>query len=672
MKNLLLMAGLLLLGSCIAPVTPVFETTLSLHVTSSARTLEASLPNVDHYSATLTAADGTSILVAKVDPANPTPLTTGAWTIVVQAFDASEAQIGEGTASLDVVSGSNSVSVVVNPTRLATGSFQITLDYSEGADHLVFLLYPWSSAATVSLPSDAINVSLTSATDPVSLTPDSALVQDATYTLDLTTHHAVFSGQLKSQDYLLQITTMMSAQTSGTYAQILRMYDQGKVEQTLTRPGYTVTYDANGGTGTMAAQPFAFGLTASLDTNAFGAPSGHAFAGWNTKADGSGDSYGDGTGFFQGIDQNLTLYAQWVAVYRVLFNAHGGTGSLSPLSVAAGASATLPGYLTGLAPPPSAPQSLFASWNTQANGSGATSLDGATFDMPAGATADVTLYAQWTYRYQLLFDNNGGSGTLTGTVLSLGQSTTLPYFSNGTMIGPAGATVFNGWNSASSGSGTPYGDHASFTMPANATADVTLFAQWVAAPTYYIFYDANGGTGTVPVDSGHPANTTVGAIAGSLSSGSDVFAYWNSLADGSGSIYRVGDAIFVGSSNVRLYAIYQPADDHGNTMATATMISVGVGSSALSHLTKGDVDYFRVDLPAPGYAIHAWSTGSTDTWGYIDDSVGANLVNNDDSSGLQFDVSASGLVASTYYIRVQPFGASVFGDYTLNWSITLP
>jgi len=70
---------------------------------------------------------------------------------------------------------------------------------------------------------------------------------------------------------------------------------------------FTVTFDANGGTGTMASQ--ASSSAASLTTNSF-TYTGYTFDSWNTVADGSGTSYADGAPY--AFTADLTLYAQWV------------------------------------------------------------------------------------------------------------------------------------------------------------------------------------------------------------------------------------------------------------------------------------------------------------------------------------------------------------------------
>lgn len=71
---------------------------------------------------------------------------------------------------------------------------------------------------------------------------------------------------------------------------------------------YTVTFDANGGTGTMEAQTFTEGETQVLTSNTFSYEY-HTFASWNTMQDGSGTSYSDGQAI--NVTSDITLYAQW-------------------------------------------------------------------------------------------------------------------------------------------------------------------------------------------------------------------------------------------------------------------------------------------------------------------------------------------------------------------------
>ena len=72
---------------------------------------------------------------------------------------------------------------------------------------------------------------------------------------------------------------------------------------------YTITFNANGGEGSMEPQRFEVGVDTALNVNAF-TRENYKFNGWNTAADGSGATYSDG-GAIRELTGNMTLYAQW-------------------------------------------------------------------------------------------------------------------------------------------------------------------------------------------------------------------------------------------------------------------------------------------------------------------------------------------------------------------------
>ena len=75
---------------------------------------------------------------------------------------------------------------------------------------------------------------------------------------------------------------------------------------------YTVSYDPNGGTGTVTdAGSYSSGDQATVKANGF-TRDGYTFSSWNTAADGSGTSYAPGGSL--AVTGNVTLFAQWVAV----------------------------------------------------------------------------------------------------------------------------------------------------------------------------------------------------------------------------------------------------------------------------------------------------------------------------------------------------------------------
>lgn len=143
---------------------------------------------------------------------------------------------------------------------------------------------------------------------------------------------------------------------------------------------YTVTFDANGGTGSMSNQTAS--SATNLTSNSF-TRTGFSFAGWNTAANGTGTAYANGASY--AFTANATLYAQWSAsTYTVTFDANGGTGSMSNQTGSSSAALTS-NTLTRSG-------FTFAGWNTAADGSGTAFADGASYAF----NANLTLYAQWT------------------------------------------------------------------------------------------------------------------------------------------------------------------------------------------------------------------------------------------------------------------------------------
>ena len=82
---------------------------------------------------------------------------------------------------------------------------------------------------------------------------------------------------------------------------------------------YTVTFDANGGTGTMEPQAVLGGTATALNTNTF-TRDNYTFSGWSTNQNGGGTTYTDGQSATFSAD--TTLYAQW--------NKSGGSGGTTP------------------------------------------------------------------------------------------------------------------------------------------------------------------------------------------------------------------------------------------------------------------------------------------------------------------------------------------------------
>ena len=122
-----------------------------------------------------------------------------------------------------------------------------------------------------------------------------------------------------------KVKLMNSSTTAGTYEVATNEYarltpkdSNGVVGQTvefdIPKVIYTISkqslsYDANGGTGTMESITGDVGSKSVIEQNGF-ARSGHTYTGWNTQADGKGTAYKPGD-IFTLTDKDTVLYAQW-------------------------------------------------------------------------------------------------------------------------------------------------------------------------------------------------------------------------------------------------------------------------------------------------------------------------------------------------------------------------
>ena len=76
-----------------------------------------------------------------------------------------------------------------------------------------------------------------------------------------------------------------------------------------TKAEHSMSYDANGGMGTMSAETGVAGKIVTVAQNEF-TRNNYTFTGWNTQADGKGTAYKPGDSFTL-TDKDTVLYAQW-------------------------------------------------------------------------------------------------------------------------------------------------------------------------------------------------------------------------------------------------------------------------------------------------------------------------------------------------------------------------
>ncbi len=229
----------------------------------------------------------------------------------------------------------------------------------------------------------------------------------------------------------------------------------------LPPASHAITFNANGGSGSMGSQSVAEGATASLNANAY-TYTGHTFSGWATTAGGL-VAYTDGADYTMG-SSDVTLYAVWAAVppssHTITFNANGGSGSMSTQTIHEGASVNLNANSFTYA------GHAFSGWAETPGGSVAYT-DGGSYTM---GVSDVILYAVWIANtHTITFNANGGSGSMSTQTIHEGASVNL----NANSFTYAGHT-FSGWATTAGGT-VAYADGADYTM---GSSDVTLYAVW--------------------------------------------------------------------------------------------------------------------------------------------------------------------------------------------------
>ena len=144
---------------------------------------------------------------------------------------------------------------------------------------------------------------------------------------------------------------------------------------------YTVSYNANGGTGAPGNQTKTHGQSLTL-SSVKPTKDGYTFQGWSTTLNGS-VQYNPGSAYT--VNDHVTLYAVWNPVkYPIYFNANGGTGAPDTQYQ------THFEYLTLSSVVPKKAGYTFKGWST--------TLNGAVSYQPGGQFGEnrsVTLYAVW-------------------------------------------------------------------------------------------------------------------------------------------------------------------------------------------------------------------------------------------------------------------------------------
>jgi len=292
---------------------------------------------------------------------------------------------------------------------------------------------------------------------------------------------------------------------------------------------YTVTYNANGGSVSPSSASVTYPGSVTLPT-----PTrlNHTFNGWYTAS--SGGSFVGGAGSSYSPTSNITLFAQWTIIqYTVTWNANGGSVSPTSSTVNAGSSVT--------APTPTRNGYTFSTWRNPLSGGDPIFVSAGGSYTP---TSNIEFFAIWIANtYTVSYNANGGTGAPSSQTkthdVTLTLSSTIPTRTNFT---------FNGWNTASDGSGTNYSAGGSYT----ANASATLWARWTPIQ-YTVTWDANGGT-VSPTSSTVNAGSSVTAPTPTRSG--FTFSTWRNPLSGGDPIFVSAGGSYTPTGNITFFAIW--------------------------------------------------------------------------------------------------------------------
>jgi uncharacterized repeat protein (TIGR02543 family) len=410
-------------------------------------------------------------------------------------------------------------------------------------------------------------------------------------------------ASLKTTYGLTSYTNPTTPATAGSYLATgnTTLYAQ------WTANNFGVTFDANGGSGTMSNLPMVAGTAKALTANAF-TRTGYTFAGWTTASNGTGTAYTNSQSVTLYAD--VTLYAKWTAgTFAVTFgNTPGTTGSthssggMPNQSFTAGTAFTLrtsDWYRTGYS---------FAGWST-VSGNGSPLVYG----QNASVTlfGNTTLYTQWTPIYTITYNANSGTGTLpTGGTVLAGNNYTVAS-NTGNLV--KGSIAFAGWNTKADGTGATYLAATSFTP----TATTTLYAMYLSActPTSttangYVVLTFTGAGNCLWVTPAGVTSIDLLAVGGGGGGGSSLGG-----GGGGGQVVSQTGVASIGTAVISVAAGgsggvggYTAAQNHGKTGGRSGYVTPTVSTTALGG-SGGNGRMSATNLNSDGTAISTGWTG---------------------------------------------------------------
>ena len=389
-----------------------------------------------------------------------------------------------------------------------------------------------------------------------------------------TTFHVRFQDE--------SVPNRVSVETRGTeYAYRSRTLTTKPLDPAIGQGQSAIRYDPNGGDGDAFTKAGDSGTTATAAEAGVFLRKGHTFAGWNTKADGTGTAYQAGADVaYPAEGDTLTLYAQWEAnTYKTEFRDWQGR-TITSGTARYGTTPTVPALAdtTWLADPDMNFDNVDGWRDDWWHGSPTFTKDGLTVNSrdtradgkTVGANAAIHVEADADYSEANATNASKSSGI--GFNINNGSNSyrgwgTCP---NGRQCevdavltaGLASSQTIEPWvqiaNDQFNGYGTATVHHMQLTQVDPAThngvaRDGYVFTGWGKDPSkpveggtvytaqyrpavYKIRFDANGGTGTM-ADQNHTYDRRQTLTANAFAREGYRFTGWNTRGDGKGKAF---------------------------------------------------------------------------------------------------------------------------------------
>ena len=359
---------------------------------------------------------------------------------------------------------------------------------------------------------------------------------------------------------------------------------------------YTIKFNGNGSTsGTMSNLSMTYDVAKTLTANAYNR-TGYTYAGWNTKADGTGTAYSDKQSVknltaTQGATVNL--YAQWKPIgYSVKFNGNGSTsGSMSNQAFVYDVAQNLTANAfkreftitynynyAGKTNTTGKATAAFNGWATSATGSVVYTDKQSVKNLSSTNGAVIDVFAKWS-------DAKATLPTPTRT-----------------------GYIFDGWYTTATGGTKIGGGGSSYTTD----KDVTVYAHWTPI-TYTIHFDGNKATSGTMSNLSMTYDVAKNLTANAYARTGYTFTGWNTAADGKGTSYAdkqsVKNLTATDKATITLYAQWKPISYtirfNGNGASSGSMADMAMTYDTAKNLTanafvKNAAEFIKWNTKADG------------------------------------------------------------------------